>query len=353
MVCVVLMTTAAVAAPRYDILIVTNKSHLDQKSLAHELRQLLEKERADNNMTSEDLPVDEYDASFAGHKPALRRLHIQSSQIPFIGVCALGGKDALPLKVLSGVGPVRDVHDAVTRLIAATHRDLGWNFGGTTSDTAVHFDKAEMATGVDFNDYHPIATTERYQPGDSFYLAVHSPDFVAGTPVTCRWYEGTSLIGTKTISPNVTGSTNLYFQLDPKTTWPPGYYHCDVTVNDVLTRRVGFQVAGEQNVLGATTCQSLDEDTEVAISPTTTFRRSARLCVSIELQDVQEGDTVEVRFYNPSGMIGHPHLELRAERHTHCGFWVRPKTVWTTGESRVEIYYNGHLAQTVPFSIVP
>lgn len=119
------MTAPVLAAPKYDFIIVGNRKSPVQGKLLHAARARLEKMRADLGLTSEDLPVDEYDISDAGHVAALKKIGIPTSWAPFVGLCRLNPSGDRPVKMLYGVGPIHDLDKAMAMVLSHASQDLG------------------------------------------------------------------------------------------------------------------------------------------------------------------------------------------------------------------------------------
>ncbi len=134
----------------------------------------------------------------------------------------------------------------------ALNRTLTFSVGGgqpTTGGSGI-ITKVTMAQGVQGAAKDPANPTTRFQPDSVFHAVTAIKDAPANTVLKAAWYVvdvgSASAPNTLIDSTQVTtdGSRNIDFTLAPKTTWPPGTYRVDISVNGAIDQSVQFTVVG-------------------------------------------------------------------------------------------------------------
>lgn len=105
-----------------------------------------------------------------------------------------------------------------------------------------------MARGTEGEELDPVDPTTVFDPDSTIHAVAKIEDAPSNTQFTAAFYvvdvgsaaEPDSLISSTDLTAD--GTRNLDFTLSPTTTWPPGTYRVEISVNGVLDQVVEYTV---------------------------------------------------------------------------------------------------------------
>lgn len=153
-----------------------------------------------------------------------------------------------------------------------------------------------MALGTQGDNKDPVNPTTNFQPNAMFHAVVATQNAPANTKFTASWFA--TDIGAPDCNIDIDstdlatdGTRNIDFTLSPNTSWPPGTYRVEISVNGTLDRVVSFTV-GKATSAAPTATTARPPTTAPTRAPTVAAPpapTSAPVTNSCDLQPGQSG----------------------------------------------------------------
>lgn len=243
--------------------------------------------------------------------------------------------------------------------------------GATTS---VRLEDPVMCRSVD-NDGRPVEPTQRFEPTWPFFCSARARGIEKGTLLVAVWRNPVGQTQKRQVISRRKGDFFVYFSLSPRIDrpWELGRYSVSLIADGVLLQSVDFSVAtpapdarnvtegrpsgAAAHILEAIVCTGVDAQhrplTPAAVFPPTT----PSVFVAVRAHDVREGKVVLTKWYLGNRKVKEIPLQVPRDGSGWLSFRLSAPTRGGTSDRfpisayTVEVYYDGALARTVPFSV--
>jgi len=109
------------------------------------------------------------------------------------------------------------------------------------SSAGLHVTKITSARALDSN-FQPVAPTDRFGPGDTFYISVRLEGYRPGLALRAKWsYEGQPIHETQLDTAHI-GDLYAGFSLSSDAPWASGRYSIDIVLDSNVLATLSFRV---------------------------------------------------------------------------------------------------------------
>lgn len=216
-------------------------------------------------------------------------------------------------------------------------------------------------------DQQPDEISSTFSPGDKFYCSVEVTGVSKGDTVTAKWYRENNLIKEYPFTIESPEINFIGFSLSLPNPWPvDDKYRIEIYMGSTLVNVLPFSVAAAEGtettgktvdetwkkyLESAEMCESLDESSQTAVNPISTYGSRDTFYVSVRVKDLPPDSRVTTKWYYGTQFIDAADVPTPTGWTGYIGFHCKPSKTWPAGDYSVEIYFNDKLAGMREFQV--